>query len=54
MYTTGWRIEGADNERGPNDAQHVIWALVEDGRCQWQTYGDIKQKSGVKAKVYPI
>ena len=34
MYATGWRIEGDNDETGPNDALCVIWALVEDGGCQ--------------------
>ena len=34
MYVTGWRIEGDNDETGPNNAQHVVWALVEDGGCQ--------------------
>ena len=34
MYVIGWRIEGDDDKTGPNNAQHVVWALVEDGRCQ--------------------
>ena len=29
MYATGWRIEGNNDETGPNYAQHVVWALVE-------------------------
>ena len=30
MYATG--VED-DDETGPNGTQHVVWALVEDGRC---------------------
>ena len=54
MYVTGWRVEGANDEIGPNDTQHIVWALAEDGRCQQWMYGDIKQKSGVKTKVHLI
>ena len=34
MYATGWRIEGANDKTGPNDVLCIIWAQVEDGRCQ--------------------
>ena len=23
----GWNMEGANNETGPNNAQHIVWAL---------------------------
>ena len=27
MYVTGWKIKGDNDETGPNNAQHIVWAF---------------------------